>query len=624
MYLGINSGSIIGHLVTPLLFPIDCFGEDNCFALPFGLMAFMMIVALAILITGYFTRNYKRDKPKRNVILDTFGVLGHAVWYKIKSLGGQEKPEESPEKERRKPFNDFLNNETASPSSTHKQKKRLLDYAVPKYGEEFVSDVRAFLKVSIIFIPPIFFWMCFNQQYTLWRWQATNLDGNLFGDKSYGAIPAQYANILNSVFVVVFIALFQKVIYPGLAKYGLLKKSLHRVIAGMVLTVVAFLISGGLEYEMEKHYPKLPGEGQMRFSVHNGIDPSTGCQFGNFSLRSEKDNRSIQLDLSKKHFLTDFVTQGDFAIVGQTVQCNGNQELQFKNTTWTKVFDKDSKEAQDVLFTLNSNNQGQVFIGTNPVKLDIPRLVRPTRKFVWNVDADYEVCIQRGEETYEDCTRNQQKTNLTKGMGDSMPETSDEIFQFVGPYDIVVYDKSRQEISRNSFTAREGANYEFLIQIQKGSIKLVPFNEVRTTEPNRYSLAWLIPQYLVITMAEILVSITLLAFAFSQAPQSMRIMLAAVNLLSVSFGDLIGGAIFTGKVLKKFAYRANVHWLMAGLTSLATVFMVILERRYKYQDFTQSTDENDDSVDQSSGRSERPSKLDPKSEDQRATLNENR
>ena len=196
-----------------------------------------------------------------------------------------------------------------------------------------------------------------------------------------------------------------------------------------------------------------------------------------------------------------------------------------------------------------------------------------------------------------------------------MPETSDEIFQFVGPYDIVVYDKSRQEISRNSFTAREGANYEFLIQIQKGNIKLVPFNEVRTTEPNRYSLAWLIPQYLVITMAEILVSITLLSFAFSQAPQSMRIMLAAVNLLSISFGDLIGGAIFTGKVLKKFAYRANVHWLMAGLTSLATVFMVILERRYKYQDFTQSTDENDDSVDQSSGRIERPSKLDPKSED---------
>ena len=105
MYLGINSGSIIGHLVTPLLFPIDCFGEDNCFALPFGLMAFMMIVALAILITGYFTRNYKRNKPKRNVILDTFGVLGHAVWYKIKSFGDHENPEESPENERRKAFN---------------------------------------------------------------------------------------------------------------------------------------------------------------------------------------------------------------------------------------------------------------------------------------------------------------------------------------------------------------------------------------------------------------------------------------------------------------------------------------------------------------------------------------
>ena len=112
-------------------------------------------------------------------------------------------------------------------------------------------------------------------------------------------------------------------------------------------------------------------------------------------------------------------------------------------------------------------------------------------------------------------------------------------------------------------------------------------------------------------MAEILVSITLLAFAFSQATQSMRIMLAAVNLLSISFGDLIGGAIFTGNVLKKFVYRANVHWLMAGLTAVATVFMVILERRYKYQDFTQSMDENGESVDQ-------------KLEDQRATLSDSR
>lgn len=62
---------------------------------------------------------------------------------------------------------------------------------------------------------------------------------------------------------------------------------------------------------------------------------------------------------------------------------------------------------------------------------------------------------------------------------------------------------------------------------------------ITVTPPNSLHMAWMLPQYIIITMAEVMFSVTGLQFAFTQAPVSMKSLLQAGWLLSVAFGNLI-------------------------------------------------------------------------------------
>lgn len=62
---------------------------------------------------------------------------------------------------------------------------------------------------------------------------------------------------------------------------------------------------------------------------------------------------------------------------------------------------------------------------------------------------------------------------------------------------------------------------------------------VVVTPPNSLHMAWMLPQYVIITMAEVMFSVTGLQFAFTQAPLSMKSLLTAGWLMSVAVGNLI-------------------------------------------------------------------------------------
>ena len=139
-------------------------------------------------------------------------------------------------------------------------------------------------------------------------------------------------------------------------KCGLLKTPLQKIVTGGFLASAAFLISGGLEWELEKYYPKLPGKGQMVLSVHNGIDPSLGCDLGKFQLTLENKS-SVELDLSQPHFLSQPLPEGSFTLRDKTVECfnpDQNFTLRFEPANWTKVFEvsKNVNKQQLIKFPL--------------------------------------------------------------------------------------------------------------------------------------------------------------------------------------------------------------------------------------------------------------------------------
>jgi len=62
---------------------------------------------------------------------------------------------------------------------------------------------------------------------------------------------------------------------------------------------------------------------------------------------------------------------------------------------------------------------------------------------------------------------------------------------------------------------------------------------VKDSNPNTVSIGWLIPQYIVVTVAEVLVSVTGLEFGYAQAPKSMKAVVQSFWLLTTCFGNLI-------------------------------------------------------------------------------------
>ncbi|KAH8387297.1 hypothetical protein KR093_006091, partial [Drosophila rubida] len=101
------------------------------------------------------------------------------------------------------------------------------------------------------------------------------------------------------------------------------------------------------------------------------------------------------------------------------------------------------------------------------------------------------------------------------------------------------------------------------------------------TAPNSMSMLWLIPQYVVMTLGEVMFSVTGLVFSYSQAPPSMKSLIQAFWLLTVAFGNIIV-VIVAG--LKFFQSQANEFFLFAGLMFVDMLIFMWFACYYKTYD----------------------------------------
>lgn len=107
------------------------------------------------------------------------------------------------------------------------------------------------------------------------------------------------------------------------------------------------------------------------------------------------------------------------------------------------------------------------------------------------------------------------------------------------------------------------------------------------SKPNSVHIVWQIPQYVIMTIAELLISITGLEFVYSQAPKSMKGTLAAMWCLTTAFGDLFAGILFSFIKLNEWQLSllcASILFVVASLfIPFAIWFNSRLENFYAMQ-----------------------------------------
>jgi len=529
-YFAINAGSLISTALTPILREdVPCFGEDTCYSLAFGVPAILMLVATIFFVIG--KPFYVMKAPEGSITTKVIGSISHAT---VKKFTSSEK------------------------------KEHWMDYAEDKYDKTLIADVKTLLRVLVIFIPIPAFWALFDQTGSRWTFQAQRLNG-MIGST---IIKPDQMQIVNPLLILALIPLFDQLIYPMFAKINFLKKPLQRIAVGGILTAFSFFVSGFLELKIEKTYEVVPKLGESHLHIMNTIN----CPIVVKMSQNAELLHSHDIEMSLNSIIYDLKPELYSVEVKQSSQlpeCRGLQKASFE-------FNGNDKEVTAYLIRRNFQDNDLI------EAIKIEKAGEPKKQE--DASAKLRFIFNTGSETLETVVlRGSEEVQLQSN--ESYNGLAETPYKKVAPgsYDILVDDIKIDEVF-----FLPGGVHNMVINKNKtdGTMKL---NDFLLTQDNSIHMLWLLPQYFVITVGEIMLSITGLEFSYSQAPESMKSVLQAAWLLNVAFGNLIVILIAEAKA---FDSQASEFFMFGIFMLLDMVLFSFLAYRYKYVKDIKKEDED--------------------------------
>jgi POT family proton-dependent oligopeptide transporter len=152
-------------------------------------------------------------------------------------------------------------------------------------------------------------------------------------------------------------------------------------------------------------------------------------------------------------------------------------------------------------------------------------------------------------------------------------------------FTLVIYPKAGRLLE---FTPLRRIGVGFLLTL--ATIYVSGWIEEQISAGLRPSIGWQVLSYLLITSAEILISITALEFSYTQAPRRLKSLIMSLDLMSVALGNF-----FTARVnayIEKVGEAANLGganywWFFLKVTSVTTVLFMLVACFYKGRTYLQ-------------------------------------
>uniref|UniRef100_A0A0P4ZTU7 Oligopeptide transporter 1 n=2 Tax=Daphnia magna TaxID=35525 RepID=A0A0P4ZTU7_9CRUS len=538
-YFSVNAGSLISTFITPILREdVHCFGDDTCYPLAFGVPAILMIVSIVIFVAG--KPLYTIKKPEGNIMGEFFKCIGHAINRRFKSKG--------------------------------EKRDHWLDFASDKFDKQLIQDVKRVLAVAFVFIPLPVFWALYDQQGSRWTFQAMRMNGDLGGF----VLKPDQMQIINPLLILLMVPLFEAVIYPCFKKSGLLTP-LRRIGCGLVFCGLSFVISGFLEIALEPTYATIPADGRMQLNFINTLP----CQV-NVTYRVTDKNGDLSIKANKYEFVQDLEADQDIFASAflENADCGGY--LQFNggfSTGEVKLGKGGGTKGYSILIT-ERENELTITRLNNEEQLDKSDTGDPSVAFFVDDNTFQEYAglnITMRQETKKKTYEYIYDLNDTAATTPEVEYIVQTEYQKteIGTYELF-YNETPVGKLENLI---QGGVYRVVIQKALNESDSYHVMTVEVTPPNSVNILWLLPQYFVVTVGEVMFSVTGLTFSYSQAPLSMKSVMQAIWLLVVAFGNLIDIIVIQ---FQSDMSQADEFFLFAGIMGIAVIIFTAMSWNYKY------------------------------------------
>ncbi|MFC1637233.1 MFS transporter, partial [Planctomycetota bacterium] len=123
-----------------------------------------------------------------------------------------------------------------------------------------------------------------------------------------------------------------------------------------------------------------------------------------------------------------------------------------------------------------------------------------------------------------------------------------------------------------------------------GSFLVPVWIETQLAKGVQPSIGWQFVAYIFLTGAEVMVSITALEFAYTQAPRKLKSMIQSIELLAISLGNMFVAAvndIIQNEDGTSKLPGASYYWFFTIAMIVTAVLFIPLARRYKPKEYIQ-------------------------------------
>uniref|UniRef100_A0A5F8H3K4 Solute carrier family 15 member 2-like n=1 Tax=Monodelphis domestica TaxID=13616 RepID=A0A5F8H3K4_MONDO len=277
LFLSISFGEIFATFLVPLIKDLECFSK-NCYLVYLLASTCIEIFCIVLLIVSkklFFIAVLKRGK-----ILEIFKCIQFALVNQLRHCA------------------------LKIPRRDH-----WLDWALEKFSEEQIRDVKIFFLLLLFTIPFPFLWALSKKQTNANFFQAKKMNRSLAGFSWQNDEVQAYV----SGCLIIIITFSEICVRPIAKRHGFSFTTMRKMLIGMLLIYISMLITLYLELQIEKYPYPMPGPRECYLRVINVVDSTihmdlyknTTVSYSRLcvAFKKHENYKKIHLDSEYQNFL---------------------------------------------------------------------------------------------------------------------------------------------------------------------------------------------------------------------------------------------------------------------------------------------------------------------------------